>query len=276
MIAHSKHRITFTRRRPRVRPAIVACTLLFGIGVVLAAPGDLDPSFSGNGLLSLRDNDLESQAFAITQQSDGKLVLAGWGQLDGGRGIGFMVARVAEDGTPDSTFGVDGFATADFSSGEDIAGSVLQQPDGKLVLAGTTSTNGFYDIALARFNSDGSLDASFGTNGLVTLDIDGSHESASGLIQQADGKLVIAGAAISGGRYHILFARFNVNGTVDTTFGSGGTTLIDFGVGTESWANGLAQQVDGKLVAAGRVHLARRGDNWNRKSDGERHTGLFI
>ena len=132
---------------------------------------------------------------------------------------------------------------------------MVQQTDGKLVLAGTASTtNGSQDVALARFNADGTLDATFGNGGKVTLDIGGSHDFASGLIQQPGGKLVIAGGTVSGNQYRLVFARFDTNGMLDTTFGNGGTTLVDFGGGTESWANDLAQQPDGKLVAVGRVH----------------------
>ena len=217
--------------------------------------GDLDPSFDGNGVLSLRVGDSEAAALAVAQQADGKLVLAGWGQLNGSDNVGFMVARVAENGTPDSSFGTDGIASTDFSALDDFVSDVVQQTDGKLVLAGTATTaNGSQDIALARFNADGTLDSTFGNGGKATLDIGGSHDFASGLIQQPGGKLVIAGGTVSGNQYRLVFARFDTNGTLDTTFGNGGTTLVDFGGGTESWANDLAQQPDGRLVAVGRVH----------------------
>ena len=186
------------------------------------------------------------------QQTDGKLVFAGSGTCPDGSD--FVVLRVTADGTPDSTFGTDGVARLDFAGFADGANSVIQLPDGKLVLAGVAElTNGFQDIALARFNADGTPDATFGNGGKATLDIGGSHDFASGLIQQAGGKLVIAGGTISGSQYRLVFARFNADGTLDTTFGTGGTTLVDFGGGSESWANDIAQQPDGKLVAVGLV-----------------------
>lgn len=229
--------------------AFLAFVSLSNVDFAAAAPGDLDPTFSGNGLLSLRPGDAEAQAHAITQQTDGKLVLAGWGPG------GFMAARVAEDGTPDRAFGVDGFATAAFPGGNSAALAVLQQPDGKLVLAGITdSTNGYQEIALARFNSDGVLDDGFGNGGALTLDLGGSHDRADALIQQADGKLVIAGASISGDRYLMVLVRFNSDGTIDTTFGSSGTTLVDFGGGSGSTGSAIGQQSDGKLVVAGTVY----------------------
>ena len=169
-------------------------------------------------------------------------------------GSDFAVLRVTGGGTPDGTFGTNGVASIDFGGFEDGANALIQQTDGKLVLAGRAEiTNGLEDIALARFNSDGTLDATFGNGGKATLDIGGSHDFASGLIQQADGKLVIAGGTISGSQYRFVFARFNADGTLDATFGTGGTRLVDFGGGSESWANDIAQQPDGKLVAVGPV-----------------------
>ena len=91
-----------------------------------------------------------------------------------------MVARIDEDGTPDSTFGTDGVASADFSSCCQYAGTVIQQMDGKLVLAG--GIGGQEDIALARFSANGTLDASFGSGGKVSLDIAGSHDGVAGVI----------------------------------------------------------------------------------------------
>lgn len=144
----------------RARAPLLALTMLLEIGVALAAHADLDPSFSGDGLLSFRVGNSQSGALAAIQQADGNLVLAGWG------GSGFMVARVDEDGTPDSTFSTDGVAFADLSSCCQYARTVIQQMDGKLVLAG--AIGGIEDIALARFNANGTLDASFGSGGKVS------------------------------------------------------------------------------------------------------------
>lgn len=245
-MVNSQSHVALPSSRPRARGFIVASTLLFGVGIALAAPGDLDPSFNGSGLLSLNIGNSGSRANAVVQQSDGKLVLAGESAFS------FTLVRLTAGGTPDSTFGTNGIANADFAGG--IARAVIQQTDGKLVLAGSAaSANGAEDIALARFDADGTLDASFGNGGKVTLDIGGSADFASGLIQQPGGNFVIAGGTNSGGPNRLVLARFNVNGTLDVTFGTGGTTLVDFGGGSESWANAIAQQQDGELIAAGRV-----------------------
>ena len=134
MVNSQKHVV---RPSPRLRArARVAATLLLSIGFALAAPGDLDPSFNGRGRPSLRVGDHEGSATAVVQQTDGKLVLAGWGRLNGSDNEDFIVMRVAEDGTRDSTFGTNGVASADFTGFWDSANAVIQQSDGKLVLAG--------------------------------------------------------------------------------------------------------------------------------------------
>jgi uncharacterized delta-60 repeat protein len=230
-------------RAPAATLAGLAATLLTLTGNLVAAPGDLDPNFNGSGLLFLA----QGRPSAVAQQTDGKLVLAGFAGDFDADGFFMMVARVAEDGTLDSTFDSDGVAFPDFPGLG--ASAVIQQTDGKLVLAGTSSS----DVALARFNADGTLDASFGNGGKATLDIGGNVDHARGLIEQPGGKYVIAGETIAaGGLYQLVFARFNADGTLDTSFGTGGTTLVDIGrSGTES--GGLAQQADGKLVAVGSI-----------------------
>ncbi len=259
--------VALVSSRPRARGFVVASTLLFGVGIALAAPGDLDPGFNSSGLLSLNIGNYGSSANAVVQQSDGKLVFAGDATLNPDDGSNFIALRVMEDGTPDVTFGTDGIAGADFVGLDDFASAVIQQPDGKLVLAGEASdTDGSIDIALARFNADGTLDSTFGNGGRTRLEIHisnylHSRNSASGLVKQADGKFVIAGATYSLGiPSQLVFARFNANGTLDATFGTGGTTLIDFGDGSESWASDIAQQPDGKLVAVGPVVGPARRD----------------
>src|SRR5688572_53934 len=122
-------------------------------------------------------------------------------------------------------------------------------------------------MALARFNADGSLDSTFGNAGLVTLDLD-VFDYASDVIQQADGKLVVAGETNSTnelvGTGRATFARFNANGSLDTSFGSGGSVSVDFGSELQSRASSLAQQADGMLLAVGTV----RGSS-------ESHMGLM-
>src|SRR5688572_6606510 len=155
---------------PSARGFVVALSSLFGIGIASAAPGDLDAGFGGDGLWSLeidgRRSGFEGGALAGIQQSDGKLVLAG--RARDGNSSDFIVVRLqAANGRLDSSFGDEGLATVDFGVTVDVANAVIQQSDGKLVLAGAAITpshdeDATSDMALARFNADGSLDSTFG------------------------------------------------------------------------------------------------------------------
>jgi uncharacterized delta-60 repeat protein len=165
-------------------------------------------------------------------------------------------AQAAKAGALDTSFGVGGKVTTDFSGiGEtDRANALVVQPDGKLVAAGTAAVQPSFDFALARYNPDGTLDTSFGVGGKVTTDFAGTGDTdeISALVLQLDGKLVAAGTAVVQPSFDFGLARYNPDGTLDTSFGIGGKVTTDFsGIGETDEANALVVQPDGKLVAAG-------------------------
>ncbi len=192
-------------------------------------------------------------------QPDGKILAARIHQHSGG--YDFALARYNPNGTLDKTFGGgDGKVTTNFGERtyEEIYGLVLQ-PDGKLVAAGSTGrvsdTQLFHDdVALARYNPNGTLDSSFGGDGKVTTDVGPGNDVATDLVLQSDGKLVAAGlSARTTGRYEparFLLIRYQPDGTRDRTFGQGGIVTTGFGA-VDSGAYGLVLQPDGRLVAAG-------------------------
>jgi uncharacterized delta-60 repeat protein len=149
-------------------------------------------------------------------------------------------------GDLDPTFGVGGKVTTDFFGGlNDLARALVLQPDGKLVAAGQAeATDGRSEFALARYLPDGSLDPTFGVGGKVTTDFGGQFDLALALVLQPDSKLVAAGL-FGGGNFAL--ARYLPDGSLDPTFGVGGTVISDF----EGELLALALQPDGKLVAAG-------------------------
>jgi uncharacterized delta-60 repeat protein len=155
-------------------------------------------------------------------------------------------------GDLDPGFGTGGKVTTDFAGGPDEAFAVAVQPDGKLVAAGGTAGPGLGNFALARYNPDGTLDASFGTGGLVTTSFGEAGNVAFAVAVQADGKLVAAGVVdtTSGTESDFALARYNADGTLDPSFGTGGLVTTDFAA-TNDQAAALAVQADGKLVAAG-------------------------
>ena len=210
----------------------------FGIG------GKVTTDFSGRG----------DGAHALAIQSDGRIVAAGvaWDSVflvDSDFGL----VRYNTDGSLDTTFGIGGKVTTDFSSRVDRATALAIQSDGKIVVVGEAYVDGLVreDFALARYNSDGSLDTTFGIGGRVTTDLSGTWDRAHALAIQSDGKIVVAGEAYVASPIEISgLARYNSDGSLDMTFGVAGKVLADF----EGWgagANALAIQTDGKIVAAG-------------------------
>ena len=123
------------------------------------------------------------------------------------------------DGTLDTSFGASGEVTTDFNGGNDEIMAVAIQPDGKIVAAGYTSTAGLGDFALARYNSDGkTLDTNFDTDGKVTTDFTSNGDDrARAMVIQPDGKIVVAGFATVGSAKEFAVARYNTDGSLDTT-----------------------------------------------------------
>jgi uncharacterized delta-60 repeat protein len=250
-----------TTRRARSPRTLRAVARLLPVVVVLAwqlalaAPahakaGDLDRSFGTGGKVTTDFAGDQDTARALVVQGT-KLVAAGSGTaVPGGLGA-FALARYNPDGTLDTTFGTGGKVTTDFPGGGD-ANALAVQADGKLVAAGVTGA----DFTLVRYNPDGTLDTSVGTGGTVTTDFPGGGD-ANALAVQADGKLVAAGST-EFFAVDFAVARYNPDGSLDTSFGTGGQVVTDVD-GTDR-AYALALQ-GGKLVAGGLSFSATAGTN---------------
>ena len=153
----------------------------------------------------------------------------------------------------DPTFGLGGMALADFPNGHDLTtvNSLLVEQDGSIVLGGNDSVNGD-DWVLMRLTPAGRPDPTFGTSGVATTSIGNkSQEAAFGLAEQADGKILAVGAASVSAAGGFDIARYNPDGTLDTSFGSGG--IIDTPFPNSVHANALDVAVDanGKIVVGG-------------------------
>jgi uncharacterized delta-60 repeat protein len=123
-------------------------------------------------------------------------------------------------------FSGDGKQTTDFASGDDVASSIAIQSNGKIVVAGTTETVDDNNFALARYNTDGTLDKSFSFDRKQTTDVSG-YDRAAAVAIQSNGKIVVAGST---GDYGAI-VRFNTNGSLDTTFSNDGKQSTDFETG---------------------------------------------
>jgi len=197
-----------------------------------STPGSLDPTF-GNGGKVLTDLGVGAGVPSdAVLQPNGDIVISG----------GFGVARYLPTGKLDTTFGSGGLASTGFAGGESGTGVALQ-PDGKIIWVGSQGNPSFpaggtFSFAVARFTANGTLDTSFGTGGQASVEffappMQGAQEFARAVLVQPDGKILVAGSARQG---QIRFApiqgalaRFNANGTLDTSFGTGGKILSSSG-----------------------------------------------
>jgi len=212
------------------------------------ADGTLDTTFNSTGKVITPIGSSDDQANAIVLQPDGKLVVAG--SSNNGIDFDFALVRYNVNGTLDTTFNVTGMVTTPIGAGNDGAFSLVLQNDGKPVAAGASHTGSNSVFALARYNSDGSLDSTFNGTGKVTTSIGGTFDEVQALVLQPDGKLVAAGSTDNGANFDFALVRYNVDGTLDTGFGTAGKITTAIG-GSEDNANALVLQSDGKLVAAG-------------------------
>ena len=208
--------------------------------------GTLDTSFSGDGR---QTTELDFGEFAgargVAIQADGKIVAVG--EVSDGLGD-FALARFNLNGSPDMSFSDDGLQTTDFAFGDPAgARGVAIQADGKIVAVGGAGG----DFALARFNSNGSLDMSFSGDGLQTTDfLSGAADAANDMAIQANGRIVAVGFAGGGATdFDFGLARYNTDGSLDPSFSGDGRKRTSFG-GADS-ANGVALQGDGRIVAVG-------------------------
>ncbi|MBI4339383.1 MAG: hypothetical protein HY680_05470 [Chloroflexi bacterium] len=210
----------------------------------LPAPGDLDTSFGASGKVTT-DFGGHDVALSAAIKNDGKIVVVGYSGHD------FALAQYNADGSLDTSFGTGGKVTTDFG-GADIGRSVAVQRDGRIVVAGAGGPgHPFFtfdsDFALARYNEDGSLDTSFGVGGKVMTHFGGSNDGAHSVAIQSDGRILVVGE--TGVGFDFALVRYNANGSLDTTFGTGGKVMTDFGFSNDS-AHSVAIS-DGRLLVAG-------------------------
>jgi uncharacterized delta-60 repeat protein len=207
------------------------------------ADGTLDSSFGSGGLLRTPFSSTDSAAALAVAKLPVGFVAAGHSGND------FAVARYLKDGSLDPSFDGDGKVTTSFG-GMSGAGAVVRQTDGKIVAAGSASG----EFALARYQTDGSLDPTFGSGGKVVTPI-GTNDSIQALLLQSDGKLVAAGTSFGSTDPDFALARYNTDGTLDSTFGTGGIVTTDFNSNSNDLGFDAVLQGDGKIVVAGESAL---------------------
>lgn len=245
----------------------------------LKTDGTLDTTFAGKGMTTINFGIgfNADKATSIAIQPNQKIVLAGYSDGDGSQ-LDFTTVRLNSNGALDNSFGISGKVVTAFDLGGskyDYAYGVALQKDGKIVVAGSVEGQSSFfnksDVGLVRYNSNGSLDVTFGTNGRKVIAFDKGNNNAdvgTGVFVQPDQKIVVSATVATGSLFGGSFGagsafgalRFNTNGTLDDTFGTNGQTVIAFplqgasGGGTNNPTGAYAvtrQPTDGNIVLAG-------------------------
>lgn len=236
--------------------------------------GDLDTNFSFDGKVVADFNSDTDTAFALAIDSDERIVIAGEAYKDNGTDYesDFALARYNSDGSPDLTFGQLGQLTTDYASEHDRIWAVSIDSEQRIVVAGfVTSTIQVdlltiyhSDFALARYDASGLLDPSFDGDGFVVTDfgfvtdLGPVSELITDMVIDSDGRLVVAGH-LHRGDVDFLIARYNSNGTLDTTFNGTGFAIHDFGPGRDDEAWGIRIDGAGRIVVGGATRPAPSG-----------------
>jgi uncharacterized delta-60 repeat protein len=201
----------------------------------ITTDGALDLDFSNDGKLVVDFGNGSDEAMGVAVDTDGKIVVAGYGGSGG-------ILKLNPDGSIDNGFGTAGKVILPGTGFQDVA----IQPDGKIVVIGGV-TNG--NMLAARFNADGTADDSFGTGGMVTSEVDsGGFNYFTSVLLQPDGKILVGGGVTTGGTGYFGVVRLTANGILDTTFSFDGIqlTAMDGSLGKR-----MAFQGDGKLLMTG-------------------------
>ncbi|MGB6041927.1 MAG: Ig-like domain-containing protein, partial [Pirellulales bacterium] len=185
--------------------------------------GSLDTSFDTDGIVDIDFGGSSfDQASAITIQTDGMIVVGGVSDNQ------YALARLTVAGALDTSFDTDGLVITDFGAGNERISDLIVQSDGKIVAGGTANL----DFALARYNTDGSLDTLFDTDGMQTSDM-GATEQGYDLALTSSEKIVISGYTDLIGSNDVMVQRYNSDGSIDATFNTVGTVISVVGVSHE-------------------------------------------
>ena len=248
-------------RAKRTGGLVAAGFLLIGM-TALAAPGDLDPSFSDDGKQITDIEGGPDRGFGLAPQANGRIVVVGDSRSESGtEGNKFLTLRYQSNGALDEDFSDDGFDTkqiGDPISPASSATAAVLQPGGKIVVAGQAfNAQGNNDFAVIRYLANGTMDTSFGDNGIRLVDFNGGGDRPVGMALQSTGKIVIAGNTGDGDDIgNFAVARLTPDGTLDKSFTGDGTTTIDFpSSSTFDMAAALAVDSDDKIVMVGHVDV---------------------
>jgi uncharacterized delta-60 repeat protein len=192
--------------------------------------------------------------YSLALTLDEKIVVAGYSDT-ASNGTDFAVVRYLSNGSLDPAFNSTGKVLVDIGGAghDDYCYNVAVQADGKVVMTGVRyTTTTAYDLVIVRLNENGSLDTTLNGSGMVVSAIGSGNSTGGDVAVQPDGKIVVVGDAVGPSNVDFLIARYNVDGTFDTTFRNTGKVLTDFGSG-DDFAYEVSLQADGKILVVGRA-----------------------
>lgn len=223
----------------------------------------LDPNFGSGGIAKvdiLPYSFDERFATALALQDDGKILAVGQN----------MLVRYNAAGTPDTGFGTGGEVAVDFGTGDERLFEVAVQPDGRILVTGIAVDNvnlpANNNFALARYETDGTLDTGFGNGGLAITDFHGRLDGANDILIQPDGTIVVTGYGDTVDQFgstdpDFALARYTSTGKLDSTFGPDGNGKATVNIGGRlNGGNAAALQSDSKIVIVGTVAASRGSD----------------
>lgn len=245
--------------------------IIFGLSAYSQTAGSLDTSFGTGGKVITSINTGSDKANGVALQSDGKIVVAGV-TTSTITGKDFVCVRYNSDGTLDTTFGTGGIVTTDVQTGsDDVAYSLAIQSDGKIILGGYSDDGSQKKAALVRYNSNGTIDSSFGTSGkaLTSFELTQASEIKVLKIHALTGNLIVGGnTVITTNKAKPVIARYTSSGILDTTFNTTGIKLLWIDSLDSQYlmtVEDLIVQTNGKISAIGWSDfptMAFSNDNW--------------
>lgn len=221
--------------------------------------GSLDSFFDTDGKVMTAVGSYGDTGQSVTLQNDGKIVVTGYSFNSTNNDV--SVVRYNTDGSLDTTFDTDGKVITNIAFDSERGYNVVMQSDGKIVVGGLTFSNSFSNFLLIRYNTNGSLDTTFDTDGKVITNIGIYDDVINDLTLQSDGKIIATGYSTVGPRNNFAIARYNTNGSLDTTFDEDGIVLAPIGISND-WGQSAVIQSDDKIVIGGYSYDGVTNDNF--------------
>lgn len=226
--------------------------------------GSLDTTYDSDGMVTNDIGSSDNRGKGMAIQSDDKLILVGYTTNTDQDSV---VSRFNTDGSYDTSFATNGVYEANLAdlADTDYPQAAAIQTDGKIVVGGIGSISGSANSLIARFTSSGALDTTFSTDGKHNFSfsgVAGNSGEIRSIALQLDGKIVVCGSVYTGGSDQFAFARFNSDGSLDTSFDSDGLVLTDIIASAEDICWSVAIQADGKIVGAGHASNGANGNDF--------------